>query len=834
MSETLPLKELLQEEPTRDFPGDASQVAFPLGGIGTGNVSIGSRGQLKDWEIFNRPGKGTYLPYSFFAIWAQPEGRKAEARVLESRLNPPYSRATGFFPGEVAGLPRLHSSHLKGEYPFVWVQFEDNSLAVEVNLEAFTPLIPLNSEDSGIPGAVLRYRVVNPGPRPVQVTIVGSLSNAVGFDGYDHLGNLKLLKRGENRYREEDQLKGIYLSCPGLSSRHLKYGSMALLTVAPDITTKVSWLKGGWWDGIHDFWHDFSEDGRLEPASSFSAPQSNLHSANKMETGSLGICKKVEPGCEETFEFFLTWHFPNRINNWYDIKDLRFLFDREEVIRIVKSTSLKQKLRFAWHTFTGKVRKNYYSTLFNDAWEVGLYLYDKLEHLESKTRDFHRALFNSTLPSYVLEALASNISVLRSPTCFRLEDGIFLAFEGSLDNLGSCPGNCTHVWNYAQTAAFLFPDLERSMRRTEFALETDEDGKMNFRTMRVFDQNNSNVDGFPAVDGQLGSFVRLYRDWKISGDDNLVKELWPKASLALEYAFRQWDQDGDLVLEAKQHNTYDIDFYGPNSLSGSLFCAALKAASEMAAYLGYKEEARRYHQASKKSMERLDSLLWDGDYYVQKLDDIESYRYQYGKGCLSDQVFGQFLAHVAGLGYILPEQHVSKAVRSIFKHNFRYDFCKHENVQRTFTLNDEQGLLLCTWPKGGRPILPFVYADEVWTGIEYQVASHLIWEGFLAEGLTMVKAVRQRHDGFRRNPFNEAECGYHYARSLSSWALLLALSGFKYDMVNDTMSFDPVINQDDFSTFWSTGKAWGTYSQKKNKESGQLDQHLETFYRCQD
>ena len=214
----------------------------------------------------------------------------------------------------------------------------------------------------------------------------------------------------------------------------------------------------------------------------------------------------------------------------------------------------------------------------------------------------------------------------------------------------------------------------------------------------------------------------------------------------------------------------------------------------------------------------MDELLWGGEYYIQMIDDVNKYRYQYGKGCLSDQILGQLLAHVAGLGYILPEEHVRRAVKSIFDYNFRTSFRDHHNVQRTYVLNDEKGLLLCSWPKGGRPKLPFVYADEVWTGIEYHVAAHLIYEGFVDEGLTIIRAVRERHDGYRRNPWNEVECGHHYARSMASWALLTALSGFKYDMVEGTMSFKPAINSDDFKTFWSTGKGWGIYPEEGSRD----------------
>ncbi len=805
----------------RRFAGDARAVAFPLGGIGTGNVSIGARGEFRDWEIFNRPAKGNHLPYMFFAIRARQEGGEAVTRVLESKIHPPHTGATGYAAVKLAGLPRLDSSVLEGKYPFATVAFEDKRLPVAVTMEAFTPLIPLNSDDSGIPGAVIRYRVKNTGHSSAEVSIAGSLPNPVGFEGYDHHQNLKLARAVKNVLKEEDGMTGIFFTSDILPSDHLMYGSMALMTAEEQVTAKPSWLKGGWWDGIHDFWSDFSADGLLDLQSVFDAPLSTLYSVTKMDVGSLCINKTLKPGESGVFEFFMAWHFPNRPGNWYTLDDLKKLFDTEMIEFIVKGAGLD---------LSPPPQRNYYSTIFKDAWRAGRYLAENLERLEGKSREFSDALFGSTLPAPVLEAVANNITVIRSTTCFRLADGTFLAFEGSYDDMGACPGNCTHVWNYAQTMAFLFPDLERSMRHTEFALETESSGKMNFRTMRVFNSDAGALNDFPAVDGQLGCIIRLYRDWKLSGDDGLLRALWDKAAGTLDFSFTFWDPDGDSVLEAKQHNTYDIDFYGPNSHSGSIFYGALKAGLEMAQYMGDSDRAGKYRKAIEEGSRRMDNLLWNGEYYIQRLDDVNSFRYQYGEGCLSDQVFGQFLAHVAGLGAVLPQEHVRKSLNSIYDYNFKSSFADHENVQRTFALNDERGLVLCSWPRGGRPRLPFVYADEVWTGVEYQVAASLIWEGDVEKGLEIVKAVRERHDGYRRNPWNEAECGHHYARSLSSWALLLALSGYRYDLVKGEISFDPVYRREDFSSFWSTAGAWGIYTQRIDKNSGERQWEIKVLY----
>ena len=811
-------RELYDFGQSRRFPSDASQAAFLLGGIGTGNVSVGARGELRDWEIFNNPSKGTKLPYSFFAIRVDSGHGQPVARVLESRLGPPFAKSHGFKSYEVAGLPRFATSTMRGEYPFVWVDLKDEELPVSVTMEAFTPFIPLNSDDSGIPGAVIRYAVTNTSRRPLEVSVVGSLANVSSFDGFDLFQNVRLADEVENEIREKSGMTGVFMRPTSPVADHARCGNLAILTREPDVTLKRAWLPAVWTDHIQDFWDDFCDDGRLEVESHIDGVAGKLHGGGRLKIGSVGAYATVAPGERRVFEFAISWYFPNRAKCW------------------------EGEARGGGTDCTATIR-NYYATRWTDAWDAGTYMLENLERLENLTRDFHRALFTTTVPSYVLDAVSANITVLRSPTCFRIEDGSFLGWEGCHDQKGCCSGSCTHVWNYAQTVAFLFPDLEQSMRRIEFNLETDEKGSMAFRSNAKFDLPRF---GFlPATDGQMGTIIRLYRDWKLSGNDELLRAVWKKASLALDFAFEYWDSDDDFVLDSQQHNTYDIEFYGPNSLTNSMFFAALKAGQRMAEHLGDKEHAATYAEALAKGSRRMDELLWGGDYYIQKIDDVDEYRYQYGTGCLADQLLGQMLAHVAGLGYVLPEEHVKQAVQSIFDCNFKTGFSDYHSVQRTYILNDEKGLLLCSWPHGGRPKLPFVYSDEVWTGIEYQVAAHLIYEGLVDEGLTIVKAVRERHDGYRRNPWNEVECGHHYARAMASWAVLTALSGFSYDLTGDgesgstagharrgksagTIGFDPKINTHNFSTFFSTGRCWGIYTQRQNRQG--IERNLEILY----
>jgi len=779
--------ELLRLGPQRVYEGEfLNEVAFPLGGIGTGTVSLGGRGNLRDWEIFNRPGKGVNLPFTFFALYFEQDGQK-KVRVLEGPLQPPYTTGFGFRRPFVPGLPRMEKARFRGEYPFAEVDLSDSQIPLEVTLEAFNPFIPLRAEDSGIPAAVLRFKVRNTGKTPARITIAGSLLNPIGFDGEGQIGGLTNEKFGRNvnELRQIDALRGLDMSSQKIKPEAPAFGTMSLATSWSDITYLTHWTRGDWFDDLQIFWDDFSDDGRLADLAEVS-PSPDKQS----DMGTLGLAAEIAPGQEVTLPFILSWHFPNVLNYFDIVPEQR-----------------------------GRIFRNHYVERFGNAWEAAEYLQANLPALEKDSRAFHDAFFASTMPPYALDAVSSQASIIRTTTGLWLEGGKYVGFEGCGDQSGCCPLNCAHVWNYEQSLAFLFPSLERTMRETDFLNNVKPDGAMVFRTSLPL---GSGVywDFRSAADGQMGRIICLYRDWKISGDDDWLRKLWPQARKAMDYAFVEWDKDRDGLMEGEQHNTYDIEFYGPNSMMGAFYLGALKAASEMAAVAGDQEASAEYRRVFDLGCGNYDRVLWNGEYYIQKFDKVMETKYQYGEGCLSDQLLGQWLGMVSGLGRYLPEEHIRTALGSIFEHNFMPDFRNFSNAQRTYALGDEKGLLLCSWPNGGRPPLPFPYSDEVWTGIEYQVASHLIYEGRLEEGLSIVKAVRDRYDGRKRNPWDEVECGHHYARAMSSWGVLLALAGYSYSAPETAMGFDPRISADDFRTVWTAGSGWGTYSQKQERGTG--------------
>ncbi len=770
--------------PGRRFQGEAlREIAFPLGGIGTGTVSLGGYGNLRDWEIFNRPNKGGVLPLTFVALRLEGGGLKRPLiRVLERRPHPPFTGASGV-PRETAlGLPRFREAVFTGAYPFAHLRLTDPRLPVEAGLEAFNPMIPLETDDSGLPVAILTYELRSHASAPLSAAVAFSIMNPVGYDGVTRLRGRRapFFGRNVNELRREAGLAGLFMSSRKYPPDSPRYGSVALLTDQPDLSWRLQWRHGRWWDEFHHWWDELLSRGRF---ANLEAPPS---AEGETEYATLAAHAELGPGETKQVTFVLAWHFPWTENYWTSEDQHR-----------------AQPLR------------NYYGTRWPSAWEPAAYALRNLAALRRRSLRYRDLLWGSTLPEAVRDAVSSQASILRTNTLMLMENKLVLAFEGCNDNAGCCPMNCTHVYNYEQTLAHLYPELERNMRQTDLLMNLRPDGSMSFRTPVPL-RPGGHPKMIPAADGQMGTVLKVYREWRLSGDDAWLAKLWPHLKRALEYAWVSWDADRDGVMEGEQHNTYDIEFYGPNSMVGTLYLGALEAAARMARRLGDSEAAARYQELRRKGSELLDRLLWNGEYYIQKVDEKQqkASRYQYGEGCLSDQLLGQWFAEVVDLGKLLPPEHIRTALASIFRYNFLTDFSQFANVQRIYALDDEQGLLLCSWPRGKRPALPMVYSDEVWTGIEYQVAAHLIYEGMVKQGLAIVEAVRRRYDGVRRNPYNEIECGHHYARALASWSLLTALSGFAFSAPDKEIRFRPRLARADFRCLYSAGVAWGAYRQR--------------------
>jgi uncharacterized protein (DUF608 family) len=782
----------------RVFTGrQLAMIAFPLGGVAAGSISLGGRGQLRDWEIFNRPEKGKSVSYSFPSIWAQVGDSKPVVRVLESRLMPPYEASSGLSPSQVSGLERLDSATFTGEYPLAKIAFHDRELPVQVSLEAFTPIIPLDADASGLPVAILRYVVHNPAKQTAKVSVAFSLENPAGIDLRNNSADrAKTLAGRAAEMRKGQDIDGLFLFNPEAEKGSPQAGTFAVAVLGAgegEVTHLTGWPRAKWWASPLLFWDDFSDDGRLGP-----------ETGERNKVGSICLRREIAAGAKAEYTFLLAWHFPNRTPAWCGWASSK----REE---------------------SGTIIGNYYCARFKDAWDAAAFTAANLPSLEKRTHQFLAAMRETTIPAPVKEAAMANLSTLATPTCFRTADGKFRGFEGIHDANGCCHGNCTHVWNYETTTQHLFPELARSMREQAFDLANHLDGVL---PIRLNLPEGDQTGGTTAADGTMGQIIKTYLDWQLSGDTDWMLRIWPKVKHALEFAWVPggWDGNRDGVLEGVQHNTYDVEFYGPNPMCGIYYLGALRAAEEMARAAGDEAFAKDCRGLFEKGSKWIDANLFNGEYYIQKTrgiprDEIakplrstggaenpEHPDFQLDQGCLTDQLIGQYLADVAGLGPLVDPAHTRTTLSSIYKYNHRASLARHDSVERIYALNDEAAVLVCDYGKVTRPRIPFPYSSEAWTGIEYLYASQLIFGGMSREGIRGFEDVRRRFDGERRNPWDEPECGHHYARAMSAWSGILATSGFAYRGPEKKVIAAPRTGAQGFTSFWSAGTGWGVFS----------------------
>jgi len=797
------------------------EVSFPLGGIGSGCIGLAGNGRLIDWEIFNRPNKGSTNGMTHFAVRAERDGQVIDARALNGDLQPPYSgalngpqfRSFGFGPSRdtLAGVPHFADVTFEGRFPLANLDFTDPGFPGSVSMQAFNPFIPLNADDASIPAAMFAVTVKNTTDATLDYAVCVSVQNP--------------LPEGTtvNQYSEEGGIKQIVLSSNGLDPDDIAYGNPTIASDADRVSYQEYWFRGSWFDNLTIYWRDLNTPGPFTNRSY--APTAARPHRVQTDLGLLAAHCALSPGERRELRFCLSWSFPNNHNYWNppacDCAD-----------GCCDSDAKPQTWR------------NYYATLFEDSSASAAYCLANWDRLYIETRRFQEALFSSTMPDYALDAVSANLSVLHSPTCLRLEDGTFYGFEGCHCDSGCCEGGCTHVWNYAYALPFLFPKLERSMRHVDFAHNLDEHGGMRFRLQLPLGRERS---GFrPCADGQFGGIIKAYRDWKIGGDSAWLRAHWPDMKRMIAYAWSEdnpdaWDRDKDGVLEGRQHHTLDMELFGPNAWLTGFYLAALKAGSEISTFFGETDTAAEYLALFERGKAWIDANLFNGEYYQQQVDIhdrsllerysagdsmvgdvIDAYwdeehaeiKYQIDAGCGIDQLHAQWQANNCGLGDIFDPGQRKTALASLFKYSFKESMRDVFNACRLYCLNDEGGLLICSWPDHKpQPAVPLPYAQETQNGYEYGAALLMIQEGLVDEGLRVVESIRDRYDGEHRNPWNEFECGSNYARSMASYGLLLALSGMEYNLVTGMIGFDPVRWENDrFQCFWSLGSGWGTFA----------------------
>ena len=785
-----------------------NQVAFPMGGIGAGMICLEGTGAFSHVslrhkpEVFNEP-----LMFAALHVKGAPT-----ARVLEGLA--PMRKAFGA-PGagkgrgdRSYGLPRFAKASFTTRFPFGLVQLTDPAMPVTVTLTGWSPFVPLDADSSSLPVAAVEYTIKNRTMRPLKSVFSFHAKNFLAISGTE--GQAVKPIRG-----------GFVLSQARAKSADEAY----FAAFTPEAATSVDcgWFRGGWYDPLTRVWDTLAAgqvisrcphlDGPASPGASFYVPF------------------MLSAHAKKTVRLLMTWYIPGSSLTCGTTSSDTACASGGTVGNCHDKTHKKPDTYVPW-----------YAARFGSINQVVRYWQTAYDKLRERSRRFSDCFYDTTLPPEVVEAVAANLTILKSPTVLRQHDGRLWGWEGCGDTTGSCHGSCTHVWNYAQALCHLFPDLERTLRETEFLVNQDAHGHQTFRSSLPIRPPDHTFHA--AADGQLGGIMKTYREWRISGDTAWMSRLWPRVRQSLDYCIATWDPGHAGTLVEPHHNTYDIEFWGADGMCTSFYLGALAAAVAMGKTLG--DEVALYEELLARGHKAMATTLWNGTWFIQKVqweglhagDPVnnpstinsmgytpeaqailrkDGPKYQYGAGCLSDGVLGDWIARCCGLGPVVDEKKTAKHLASVFKHNFRESLADHANPQRSgYAFGQEGGLLLCSWPKGGKPSLPFPYSDEVWTGIEYQVAAHLIMTGRVREGVQVVAAARKRYDGRYRNPFNEYECGHWYARAMSSYSLLQALSGARYDATDKTLYLQPAV-KGDFKAFLSTATGFGTVGVRNGK-----------------
>jgi uncharacterized protein (DUF608 family) len=865
-------------------------IGLPIGGICAGQLYLGGDGSLWHWDIFNQ---NIATNESHYAKPLAPSSPLEQGFRLQIGERTVPLNARGF--SDIC---------FRGEYPVGTVRYKDAAVPLEVTMEAFSPFIPLDTDDSSLPATVLRFKLHNPTGAAVDAVLTGFLENAVCLnhpgvpavrrnrivagDGFTFLecraekaerpsdrpdivfenwskeiydgwtvegtafGQGPILKsamrpmqstvvggdtdRVVNSYAtapNSDRATGkltsraftiernfinywigggnhpgktclnlivdgkIIQSATGKNDNRMEQRSFEVKALqGKSATIEIVDAEEGPWGNIGvgqivfsdaeatgGRFEDLPDNGTMGLAllGAPAEPNSGEKSAPLPEklVGSLARQLQIAPGETATVTFVLTWFFPNLRGNFHVLNQGR-----------------------------------YYASKFDSALAVARYVASNSERLIGNTLLWRDTWYDSTLPWWFLDRTFLNTSILATSTSYRFQDGRFWGWEG----VGCCAGTCGHVWYYAQAPGRLFPDLMREQReKVDFAVAQQPDGDIHFR---------GESNGSPAIDAQAGYILQALREHQMSADSAFLTRIWPRVKLAMEWMIAR-DGTGDGIMKGNQHNTLDADWFGPVAWLSGVYLAALLAAAEMADEMNDAAFAARCRAIAASGRKKMVKELFDGEYFSNKVDPQHLDSVNSGTGCEIDQVIGQSWAFQVGLPRVLPEKETRSALHALWRYNFSPNVGPYREVNkpgRWYAMPGEAGLLMCTFPRAdwnydqakgqGKKEWSAMYFNECMNGFEHQVAGHMIWEDMQLEGLAVERALHDRYNAAQRNPYNEVECGDHYARSMASYGVFLAACGFEYYGPHGHIGFAPRLTPGNFRAPFTSADGWGTFEQK--------------------
>jgi non-lysosomal glucosylceramidase len=726
-------------------------IGMPINGVGTGQVYLSGDGELWYWNLTAKKDK---LNNPKGLRYMKPDEAKAPA-------------GQGFAL-QVNG--QTHSLNSQGfddvtftnQYPMALVDFVDANCPVDVQLEAYTPFIPLNRDESSYPVVVMRYTVTNSSSKTQEVAIAGWIDNMWAGNGdkvsvYRHLKDIATVE------------------CSGVG----KDGNGMALGIFGGETP------------------DFVDVNKTTPGFEGVFNSENKATKGKTSAASIGRKLTLNPGESQTVSFAVSWRFP----------------------------VVKYGTGFGNKTASGRY---HYATQWPSAAEASAQVASREAELYGTTKQWVDNWYDSSLPYWFLERAFIPIDCMQTQTVQRVipqgaDEDIYNMEEG----VRCCPGNCTHVWNYAQGLARIFPEIERECRdRIEYGHGFDDKNGMVYFRYTMQEGKDGRDD---ALDGTCGTIMRVLRESQMTTDYSFLASIWDRVKLSMDYVIKEWDVDEDGILSGAQHNTLDEPWHGKVHWLINVYHAALKASAVMARQMKQSAVAERYEKIIAKGAPKMVKELWNEDfgYYIHIPPADETQMHGSTNGCHIDQVLGDSWLYEVGLDPILPRDKTRKALQALWKYNFTPDVAAFRKVMtngRWYAGPGDAGLVMTSFPfgkvepKSGNKNYAG-YLNECMTGFEWQVAAHMLREGMVEEPMAIGKAIHDRYAADKRNPYNEIECSDHYSRAMASYGTYLAACGYRYDGPEAKLGFGPKLNPEDFHAAFTAAEGWGRFGQKvKNGE----------------
>jgi uncharacterized protein (DUF608 family) len=906
-------------------------IGMPIGGIATGQLFLGADGKLWYWDIFNNK---TSRDVRGVRAYQYPYKRSSPDDKARNYIQQGFAIRTS-----QAGQTRtwtldrdgFSDIEFRGQYPIGYVKYEDSDCPLTIELEAFSPFVPLDLKNSTYPVTVFNFTIANNSERPVTAKLAGWLQNAVCLDSkkqsygsvcnqivrnrdttllacnavkssppkaaniqkdilYEDFESQTLVKwkiegdafsgipkpnyhhqplqnyRGKGLVdsflnngkqasaRASDSPKGKMTSTPfTIKRRMIKFligggrhpdrtclnlliNGKVVHTATANNSERLNWEvfdvsnhagktarfeiidnhSGGWGHvmvdqivftdqktvGSDDIDFDKQKDYGSMALALLDEDRDNVFAAaapklldqvfvhgdslagksfddDENLIGSVGKTFTLKPGGKTTLTYILSWYFPN-------------------------------------HYLRGRNVGKAYGKRFGSARKVAEHIAKNLDQLTDQTRLWHKTWYDSTLPYWFLDRTFLNTSILATNTVYIFRDGRFYGDEG----VYCCAGTCTHVWGYVQAMGRLFPELERRLRE---GVDYNPEISFNAETGRIGYRGEFNKGD--AVDGHSGIILRTYREHQMSEDDTFLHRNYDKMKKAMNYLTNTYDADKDGILTGAQHNTLDAQWYGKITWLSLYYGAALRAAGEMAEEIGDVEYAKHVRALADRGRKYIETKLFNGEYFIHEPDPKHPESPGVFNGCEYSQLLGQSWAYQVGLGQILDADKVTTALKSLWKYNFSTDVGPFRDVfkkGRWYAMPGEGGLIACTWPHGGQEALKrgnqhFAgYLNECQDGYEYGATSLMMWHGLTYRALAHTRTLHDRYHGSKRNPFNEVECGSHYARSMASYGLFTGICGFEYHGPKGYIAFSPRLTPENFRAPFTSAAGWGTFSQNRD------------------